>query len=131
MIEDEADGVRAGKDVFVRQVVVEDNVNRIEASGVGAVAGKDAGGERALQRGEAENGTAVTAKNELDETVAESADTVVEEEWVGHGIWKTLAAWARRGRPAYIFKGKKLIPTVRAICSLARLSSCLSEEDGT
>ena len=35
---------------------------------------------------------AVVAEGELDEAVAECADAVVEEDGVGRGTWKTLAA---------------------------------------
>jgi hypothetical protein len=46
-----------------------------------------------LQRGEAEDGIAIAAEDELDEAVAESADAVVEEDGRRHGgaIRKTLA----------------------------------------
>jgi len=47
--------------------------------------GQNPGGQRTLQRRETENCIRVAAQNELDEAVAEAADAVVEEDWVGHG----------------------------------------------
>jgi hypothetical protein len=68
--------------------MVDDDVDRIERVGAGAVLGEDAGSESALQRGETEDGVAVAAKDELDEAVAESADAVVKQDGMGHG-WVT------------------------------------------
>ena len=87
MFEDERRGVGAGEQRFVGEFMVEDDIDRIEVGGVGAVAGEDAGGEWALQRGETEYGIVIAAENELDEAVAESADAVVEEDGV-HVSWK-------------------------------------------
>jgi hypothetical protein len=82
LFEDIEDGGGAGEQLFVGKFVVEDDVNGIEVAGVGAVAGEDACGERALQGGETEDGMAIAAENELDEAVAQSADSVVEEDGV-------------------------------------------------
>ena len=71
---------------------MDDYIDRVEAGGVDTVAGQDAGGDGALQRGETEDGIAIMAEDELGETVAESADAVIEENGRGHGLWKTLAA---------------------------------------
>lgn len=94
LLEDEEGGVGAGEQRFVGEIVVEDYVDRVQIGGVDAVAGEDAGGGSALQRGETEDGMAVAAKDELDEAVAKSADAVVEEDGVRHASRKTLAAWA-------------------------------------
>ena len=72
---------------------MEGDVDRIQIVGVGIVAGEYGGGETALERCKTEDGVVVAAENELNETVAESADAVVEEDGAGHG-WvtsKTLA----------------------------------------
>jgi hypothetical protein len=106
-LQDEENGIGPGEKIFVRPsfgwvvhgwilahwIRVDDDVDRIESVGAGAVLGEDAGSERALQRGETEDGVAIAAKDELDEAVAESADAVVEQDGMGHGwvTWKTLA----------------------------------------
>lgn len=70
LLEDEEDGVGAGEQIFVGEFLVDDDVDRVQVGGVGAVAGEDADGDGALQRGETENGFAIAAENELDEAVA-------------------------------------------------------------
>jgi len=77
--------------MFIREFVVEDYVDRVQVGGAGVVAGQDAGSESALQWGEVEDRVTVAAEDELDEAVAESADSVVEEDGVGHGTLETLA----------------------------------------
>jgi len=72
--------------MFVGEFVIDDDVDCVEITGAGGVAGEDGCGESALQRGETEEGIAVTAENDLDEAVAESADAVVEKDGVGHGV---------------------------------------------
>jgi len=62
--------------------VIDDHVDRVEIGGINAVAGEDAGGEGALQRGKTEGGIAIAAEDESDEAVAESADAVVDEDRV-------------------------------------------------
>jgi hypothetical protein len=52
------------------------------------VTGEYGSGESALERCKTEDGIVVAAENELNETVAESADAVVEEDGVRHG-WVT------------------------------------------
>jgi hypothetical protein len=84
LFQDEEDSIGAGEQMFVGEFVVEDDVNCVEITGAGGVAGEDGCGESALQRGETEDGVAVTAENELDEAAAESADAVVEKDGVGH-----------------------------------------------
>ena len=84
LLQDEEDGVGAGEQTFVGELVVEGDIDRVENARIDAVAGEDGGGERALQRRETEDGIAIAAKNELDEAVAESAAAVVEEDGVGH-----------------------------------------------
>ncbi len=103
----EENGISAGEEIFVcpsfgwvvrgwilanwilaNWIMVDDDVDRIERVGAGAVLGEDAGSESALQRGETEDGVAVAAKDELDEAVAESADAVVKQDGMGHG-WVT------------------------------------------
>ena len=82
-IEDKGDGVGAGEDPFVGLSGLGDDIECVEGGSAGPVAGEDFGGDRALKRGEAEEVSPVMAEGELDETVAESADTVVEEDGVG------------------------------------------------
>jgi hypothetical protein len=84
LLEDEEYGFGAGEQGFVGEFVVEHYVDCVEIGGVGGVASEDGGGERALQRDEMEDGIAIPAKDESHEAVAESADTVVEEDGVGH-----------------------------------------------
>jgi hypothetical protein len=86
LAEDEANGVGARTQQFVRLAVVDDHVDRVEIGGIYAVPSEDFSGEVALQRGELKDGAVIAAKNELDEAVAESADTVVQEDGVGHGL---------------------------------------------
>src|ERR1700719_3299679 len=78
LFQGEEDGIGAGEQMFVGEFVVDDDVNCVEIDGAGGVAGEDGCGESALQRGE--DGVAVTAENELDEAVAESADAVIEKD---------------------------------------------------
>jgi len=61
------------------------------------MAGQDAGGEGALQRGEAEDSVGIAAEDELVQPVTESADAVVEEDGVGHVTAKTLASCEIKG----------------------------------
>jgi hypothetical protein len=82
--EDSRGGTREQR--FVGQVMVEHHVNRIKVGGADAVAGEDAGGEGALQRGETEDRFAIATENKLDEAVAQSAHAVVEEDGVGHDL---------------------------------------------
>jgi hypothetical protein len=91
LFKDEDDRVGSGEQGFIREIVVKDNVDRIQGSRVGAVSGQNAHGERALERGETEDGTVIAAEGELDEMVAESADAVVEEDGRGHWVLTTLA----------------------------------------
>lgn len=65
--------------------MIDYDVDCVEIGGTGAVAGEDGSGKRALQRGEAEDGVAIAAEDELDKAVAECADAVVEEDGVRHG----------------------------------------------
>ena len=51
------------------------------------MAGQDTRGERALQRCETENALRIAAENELVHPIAKSADAVVEDDRVGHGLW--------------------------------------------
>ena len=87
LLENEDDGVGAGEQRFVGEVMVEDDVDGVAVGGVGTVAGEDASGDGALQRGETENGVAIAAEDELDKAVAESADAVVEEDG-RHVSWR-------------------------------------------
>ena len=66
------------------EFMIFDNVDGVKAGSTDSVTGEDAGSERALQPGKAESCVAVMTKNELDESVAESADAVVEENWWRH-----------------------------------------------
>jgi hypothetical protein len=91
LFKDEDDCVGSGEQGFIREIVVKDNVDRIQVSRVGAVSGQNALGERALERGKQKRTLAITAEGELDEVVAESADAIVEEDGRGHGILTTLA----------------------------------------
>lgn len=63
--------------------MVNDDVNGIEVTRVGAVASQDAGGESTLQRRKTEDGVVVPVEDELDKPVAETADAVVEEDGWG------------------------------------------------
>ena len=94
MIQYEDDGVGPGEEMFAGEFMVEDDVDGVESAGVDAAAVEDVGGERALQRGESEGGIGIATENELDETVAESADAVVEEDGMGHATSTTLAGRA-------------------------------------
>ncbi len=96
LVEDEEGGVGAGEQRFVGEFMVEDDVDRVELGGIDAVAGEDAGGEWALQRGETEDGVVIATENELDEAVAESADAVVEKDGMGHGA-VPCEVWTRMG----------------------------------
>ena len=69
---------------FIFRFIVEDDIDRIQGTRTYAVAREYLRGEIALQRSEAEGLFAVAAKNELDESVAESADTVVEKDGIRH-----------------------------------------------
>jgi hypothetical protein len=85
--EDVGDSIGAGDELFVRFLGPHYDVKRVEILGAGSVALEDASGEGALERGEAEEIVAIVAEGELDESVAESADAVVEEDGVrGHTI---------------------------------------------
>jgi|SRR5271170_1257110 len=85
--------------------MVDNYIDGIESGRAGAVAGEDGHGERALQRGEAEDGIAIAAEDESDKAVAESADAVVEKDGVRHefAIWMTLAG-AGIKNPAPVFQ---------------------------
>ena len=63
------------------QIRVNDNVECVDVAGIDAVAGENVGSESALQRGEAENRVVIVAESELNQTVAESADSVIREGW--------------------------------------------------
>jgi len=80
--------------------VVKDEIDRVKVTGVDTVADEDVGCEGALQGGEPENGISIAAEDELDEAVAESADTVVEEDRRHGFVSKTVAGT----------KGKNLCP---------------------
>lgn len=84
LLQDEDDSVGAGEQAFVSQFIAEGDIDRVQIVGFGAVTGKDARGERTLQRGESEDVAAITAKNKLDEPVTEPADAVVEQDGAGH-----------------------------------------------
>lgn len=64
--------------------MVDDDIKRIQIAGVDAVMGEDAGGESTLQPRKTKIRIVIAAENELDEAVAESADTIVEKDRVGH-----------------------------------------------
>jgi len=85
LVKDKNDSVGAGQQALVSEIGVHNDVDGIEVGGIRAVAGQDAGRQRALQRGEAEDGVRIAAEDELDKAVAESADAVVEEDGRGHG----------------------------------------------
>ena len=104
VLEDEEDGVRAEEQRFVGLVVVDDEVDRIEVGRIRAVADKDAGGQRTLQRGEAEDGAAIAAEDESDQPVAETADTVVEEDGRRHGSRPVDESSTGRLEAACLFK---------------------------
>ena len=84
LLQDEDGRSGAGEQRFVGQFMVEHDVDGVEVGGAGAVPEKDAGSEGALQRGETEDRFAIAAEDKLDETVAQSADAVVEKDGVGH-----------------------------------------------
>ncbi len=71
--------------MLVRKVVIDYDIDRIQSSRIYAVTRKCPRSDRTLQRGEAKECVAVPAKNKLDETVAQSADAIVEHDWMGHG----------------------------------------------
>jgi hypothetical protein len=86
LLEHEQDGIGAREHELWRpvRIAVEDNIQCVEVGGTDVVAGKDAGGKSALQRCEAEGAVRIATENELDEAMAEAADTVVENDGVGH-----------------------------------------------
>ena len=84
--QDEDDSVRAREKMFVGKFVIGDNVDGVEVVGISPVTRKDAGREGALQRCETKDGVGIPAEDELVEAVAESADAVVENDRVRHGL---------------------------------------------
>lgn len=75
------------EDLFVRLARLSHEVDGVEERGGGSVAGEDLGSDWALERGEAEEISTITAEDELDEAIAEPAKAVVEEDGVGrHSI---------------------------------------------
>ena len=85
--EDVGHGIGAGDESFLGLLVVRDDVERLEIDSIGSITTENLSGERALQRGEAEEILAIMLEGELDEAVAESAKAVVEEDGVrGHTI---------------------------------------------
>ena len=84
--QDKDDGIGAREETFVGKFVIDDDVDSVEVLGICAVAGQDAGSERALQRCETKDSVGITADNELVQPVAESADAVVENDGVRHGL---------------------------------------------
>ena len=63
LLHHEQDGVGPNQQVLLGRFVVDDDVDRVEIAGVGAVASQDSGGQSALQRGKAEDGVAVAAED--------------------------------------------------------------------
>ncbi|HWX92861.1 MAG TPA: hypothetical protein VNY29_09535 [Terriglobales bacterium] len=85
--QDVGHGIGAREESFLGLLVVRDDVERVEIDSVGSMTSENLSGERALQRGEAEEILAIMLEGELDEAVAESAKAVVEEDGVrGHTI---------------------------------------------
>jgi hypothetical protein len=62
---------------------VGDDVERVEISRGLAVSFEDPGRSGSLERGEAERVFSIVPERELDQTIAESADTVVEQNGMG------------------------------------------------
>lgn len=75
-------GVGATQETFAGLLWVDDHVDGVEMCGGGTMAVENLC-ERALQGGEAEDLGVIATEEELDETVAESPNTVVEEDRVG------------------------------------------------
>jgi hypothetical protein len=86
LLEDENDGVGTRQQTFVRKVVTEYYVNRVEICWICAMPNQNPPRQRTLQRREPEDGVRVAAQNELHEAIAQAADAVVEEDGVGHGL---------------------------------------------
>jgi len=95
---DKDGGVGASQETFGGLLWVDDQVDGLERCSGRAMALENLCGERALEGGEAEDRGVIATEDELDETVAESANTVVEEDRVG-GIGHRcgLNRSARRG----------------------------------
>jgi hypothetical protein len=70
---------------FVRPFIVVHDIDRVQSDRIRAVASEDTGSKGALQGSETEDRFAITAEDQLNEAVAESTNTVVEEDRWGHG----------------------------------------------
>ena len=77
-----ADGVGAVIEALVGGEGIGDEGDAF-LGGLGAEGGKELGGERAFEWDEAEDVLGVVAEEEADDSVAENADAVVEEDGVG------------------------------------------------
>src|ERR1700719_2558295 len=64
--------------------MIEDDVDGIELFRISAVMSEDARGEWALEGCEAEHSLTIAPQHELVQAAAQSADAVVEDDWVKH-----------------------------------------------
>jgi hypothetical protein len=85
LAENEDHSLGPREQAYVRPFIVEHDIDRIQSDRIRAVAREYTGSKGALQGSETEDRFAITAENELNEAVAESTDTVVEEDRWGHG----------------------------------------------
>jgi hypothetical protein len=81
--EDKPGGIRACEQVLARLFRIRHYIESVQICRRRPVAAEEACGKCALQRGEAEDVVAIVPERELDQTVAQSADTVVEQDRVG------------------------------------------------
>src|SRR5579864_9424749 len=83
--QDEGNGLRPGQQKLPRLFVVSYNANRIETVCVGAVTAENLSGQCVLQRSKPKCGFLVASHNELHETIAQAANSIVKHDWRGHG----------------------------------------------
>ena len=77
------DGVGAHRNPFLGPTAVFDEVYGIQIAGIEAMTLKDSAREIALQGGEAETTVGIALQAELDQTVAESANSIVDKDRIG------------------------------------------------
>jgi hypothetical protein len=91
VFEEKDNRIRARQEKFAGKIRMDDNIDGVEIASVGSVAGENASRKRALERGKAKESGRVAAQDELIHPIAEPADSVVEQDGLGHGVRMTLA----------------------------------------
>ena len=84
MPEKESDRIRTKQQRLAGPVVVQNDAHGVDVCGIRVVAVEDLGGKPTLQRGETKCPFRIAAQNEPDETIAQSADAIVEEDGIGY-----------------------------------------------